>query len=80
MDLSFNEPWLFGTPTDLSVNLYNRFQNQIRQQYYDDRRRGMSVRVGRPFPPMETHRRVSLGRPAEMRAFWKAWHEMPRIQ
>jgi outer membrane protein insertion porin family len=50
VDLSFNEPWLFGTPTDLSVNVYNRFQNQIRQQFYDDRRRGASTRVGRPVP------------------------------
>ncbi len=50
VDLSFSEPWLFGTPTELNLNVYDRFQNQIRQQYYDDRRRGVSVRVGRPFP------------------------------
>ena len=39
-----------------------------------------NIAVGRPFPPMETYLRVSLGRPAEMQAFWKAWDEMPRIQ
>lgn len=39
-----------------------------------------NIRVGRPFPPMETYLRVSLGRPAEMQAFWKAWDQMPRIQ
>lgn len=50
VDLRFSEPWLFGTPTELNLNVYNRFQNQVRQQYYDDRRRGASVRVGRPLP------------------------------
>ncbi len=39
-----------------------------------------NILVGRPFPPMETYLRVSLGRPAEMQAFWKAWDQMPRIQ
>jgi histidinol-phosphate aminotransferase len=39
-----------------------------------------NILVGRPFPPMETHLRVSLGRPAEMQAFWQAWDEMPRVQ
>jgi histidinol-phosphate aminotransferase len=42
--------------------------------------RQQNILVGRPFPPMETHLRVSLGRPAEMQAFWKAWDQMPRIQ
>ncbi|HEV2021142.1 MAG TPA: aminotransferase class I/II-fold pyridoxal phosphate-dependent enzyme [Terriglobales bacterium] len=42
--------------------------------------RSQNILVGRPFPPMETYLRVSLGRPAEMQAFWKAWGQMPRIQ
>jgi histidinol-phosphate aminotransferase len=42
--------------------------------------RQRNILVGRPFPPMETHLRVSLGRPAEMQAFWKAWDQMPRVQ
>jgi histidinol-phosphate aminotransferase len=42
--------------------------------------RQRNILVGRPFPPMETYLRVSLGRPAEMQAFWKAWDEMPRVQ
>jgi len=50
VDLNFTEPWLFGTPTELAVNVFNRLQDQVRQQYYNDRRWGMSVRVGRPFP------------------------------
>lgn len=50
VDLRFTEPWLFGTPTELSINVFNRVQNQVRQQFYNDRRRGLSIRVGRPFP------------------------------
>ena len=50
VDFNFTEPWLFGTPTELSVNVFNRLQDQVRQQYYNDRRRGISVRIGRPFP------------------------------
>lgn len=42
--------------------------------------RQQNILVGRPFPPMETYLRASLGRPAEMQAFWKAWDELPRIQ
>ena len=42
--------------------------------------KGQNILVGRPFPPMETYLRVSLGLPAEMKAFWKAWDEMPRVQ
>ncbi|MDH3215789.1 MAG: outer membrane protein assembly factor BamA [Candidatus Krumholzibacteria bacterium] len=50
VDLRFTEPWLFGTPTQLSVNVFNRVQDQVRQQFYDDRRLGASLRIGRPFP------------------------------
>jgi outer membrane protein insertion porin family len=50
VDLRFTEPWLFGTPTELSINLFNRVQNQVRQQFFNDRRQGISFRVGRPFP------------------------------
>ncbi len=50
MDIRFTEPWLFGTQTELSVNFFNLVQNQVSQQFYDDRRKGFSVRIGRPFP------------------------------
>jgi outer membrane protein insertion porin family len=39
-----------GTPTEVTVSLFNRVQNQVRQQFFSDRRRGGSLRVGRPFP------------------------------
>lgn len=42
--------------------------------------RAQNILVGRPFPPMETYLRVSLGRLTEMQAFWKAWDQMPRVQ
>lgn len=35
------------------------------------------VRVGRPFPPFDTHVRVSLGTPEEMATFWKVWDSFP---
>ncbi|MFH1756212.1 MAG: outer membrane protein assembly factor BamA [Candidatus Latescibacterota bacterium] len=50
MDMRFTEPWLFGTRTELSVSIFNFVQNQVSQQFYDDRRKGFSVRLGRPFP------------------------------
>lgn len=34
------------------------------------------VMVGRPFPPYETHLRVSIGLPEEMQTFWQVWDKM----
>jgi histidinol-phosphate aminotransferase len=36
-----------------------------------------NILIGRRFPPMDTHIRVSLGRPEEMEAFWQAWDILP---
>ena len=36
------------------------------------------IQIGRPFPPMNTFARISLGLPAEMQAFWKTWDAMPK--
>jgi histidinol-phosphate aminotransferase len=36
-----------------------------------------SILIGRHFPPMDTHIRISLGRPEEMSAFWQAWDMLP---
>ena len=38
---------------------------------------GSANLIGRPFPPMDTHIRISLGRPEEMRAFWRTWDMLP---
>ena len=32
-----------------------------------------NILIGNRFPPMDTYIRISLGRPEEMRAFWRAW-------
>lgn len=36
-----------------------------------------SIMIGRHFPPFDTYIRVSLGRPQEMQAFWRAWDLLP---
>jgi len=50
INVNLTDPWFMGTPTEVSVNVYNRQQNQVRQQFFSDRRTGISFRVGRPFP------------------------------
>jgi histidinol-phosphate aminotransferase len=39
--------------------------------------RKSNILIGRPFPPLDTYIRVSLGLPEEMRAFWRAWDGLP---
>lgn len=46
-DLSFTEPWLFGTPTSAGVDA---FDTQRRYTEFIENRRGGNLRVGRPFP------------------------------
>jgi histidinol-phosphate aminotransferase len=36
-----------------------------------------SILIGRSFPSMSTHIRISLGRPEEMRRFWQTWDMLP---
>jgi histidinol-phosphate aminotransferase len=38
--------------------------------------RSRNIQIGRPFPPMLDHVRVSFGTPEEMRQFWQAWDAM----
>jgi histidinol-phosphate aminotransferase len=38
-----------------------------------DEFRKNNIRIGRPFPPMDTFARISLGKPDEMKAFWQVW-------
>lgn len=42
--------------------------------------RAHGVLVGRPFPPMDTHLRVSFGLPGEMEKFWRTWDQLPAAQ
>ncbi len=39
--------------------------------------RDHNILIGRPFLPMDTYIRVSLGRPEEMLAFWRTWDMLP---
>ncbi len=39
--------------------------------------RSSNILIGRPFPPMDTYVRVSLGVPDEMAAFWRVWDTLP---
>lgn len=36
-----------------------------------------NVAIGRPFPPLDTYARISLGKPEEMKEFWKVWDLAP---
>ena len=33
------------------------------------------IKIGRPFPPMDTYARISLGTPPQMKEFWRVWDE-----
>jgi histidinol-phosphate aminotransferase len=39
-----------------------------------------NIRIGRPFPPMDTFARISLGKPDEMKAFWQVWDKLPPLK
>ena len=36
-----------------------------------------NILIGRRFPPLDTHVRISLGTSEEMRAFWRTWDTLP---
>ena len=38
-----------------------------------------NIRIGRPFPPMDTFARISLGKPDQMKAFWAAWDKLSKL-
>ncbi len=46
-DVSFTEPWLFGTPTSAGVD---GFDTRRRYTEFIEKRRGGNLRLGRPFP------------------------------
>ena len=37
-----------------------------------------NIIIGRKFPPMDNYVRISLGKPEEMRQFWRVWDQMAR--
>ncbi len=36
-----------------------------------------NILIGHRSPPLDTHIRISLGGPEEMRSFWRAWDALP---
>jgi histidinol-phosphate aminotransferase len=45
-----------------------------------DHFRKNNVAIGRPFPPLDTYARISLGTPPQMQEFWKVWDGLPKVQ
>jgi len=39
-----------------------------------------NILIGRPFPPLDTYARISLGKPDEMKSFWRVWDQLPKAQ
>jgi histidinol-phosphate aminotransferase len=35
-----------------------------------------NVAIGRPFPPLDTYARISLGTPEQMKEFWRVWDQI----
>jgi histidinol-phosphate aminotransferase len=45
-----------------------------------DHFRKNNVAIGRPFPPLNTYARISLGTPPQMQEFWRVWDTLPKVQ
>jgi len=41
-----------------------------------DHFKAKNIMIGRPFPPLNTYARITIGKPEEMQAFWRVWDEM----
>jgi len=61
-------------PSQRATSLMIETGKPIRQVI--DYFKAKNVLIGRPFPPLDTHARITLGTPPEMQAFWKAWDGM----
>lgn len=57
-NIQFVEPWFMDRPISLSGSIYNTRSNLYRE-YYEDRKAGFSVGIGRPLPWLD-HSRVSM--------------------
>jgi outer membrane protein insertion porin family len=45
-DISFTEPWAFGTPTSIGFHVFDTTRDL---DFYDEKRRGFALNVGRPW-------------------------------
>jgi len=59
-------------PISSSTNFVMMSTNRPIRSLIDHFRKS-NIRIGRPFPPMDTYARISLGKPDEMKEFWRAW-------
>jgi outer membrane protein insertion porin family len=73
-NLSFTEPWLFDTPTSAGFDL---FDTRHRYTEYDEKRRGVELRVGRPFPWLD-YTRIQGATPWRRTASSRARASWPR--
>jgi outer membrane protein insertion porin family len=71
-DLSFTEPWLFGTPTSAGFDV---FDTRRRYNEYDEKRRGVDFRVGRPLPWLDYTRITARYSLAQYRIDARAGYE-----
>jgi histidinol-phosphate aminotransferase len=63
-------------PIDSHANFVMMDAHQPADDIIDHFRKN-KIRIGRHFPPLTHHVRVSLGTPAAMREFWRVWDLMP---
>jgi histidinol-phosphate aminotransferase len=63
-------------PIDSHTNFVMMNVHQPAEQVIEYFRRN-NILIGRRFPPMDSYVRISLGKPEEMLAFWRAWDRMP---
>jgi len=63
-------------PIDSHANFVMMNTFHPAEQVIQDFRKN-NILIGRRFPSMDTHIRISLGRPEEMHAFWRTWDMLP---
>ena len=63
-------------PIDSHANFVMMDAHQPADDIIDHFRKN-KIRIGRHFPPLTHHVRVSLGTPAAMKEFWRVWDLMP---
>jgi len=66
-------------PVDSHANFVMMNTFHPAEQVIQDFRKN-NILIGRRFPAMDTHIRVSLGRPEEMLAFWQVWDTLPYLK
>jgi histidinol-phosphate aminotransferase len=62
-----------------SANFFMLHSGQPIRSLIDHFRKN-NVAIGRPFPPLNTYARISLGTPPQMQEFWRVWDGLPMVQ